>query len=193
MRRWQLNNRMLNTEEECSFIKSALQDVWDEGSIGDYGIYEKALLEESISIEEIEKATCSLRTGMAAGSGFSADFQAIHRRLCPETIGHLSRHPTEWQVPWKHEDFTFLYKKGWNPQKFANYHPIFLLNVDENVLTQVLATLAEVVFTECCICVEEKQRWHANSCTVTRRRQDTQQSGIPFLFYSRKCWTYANI
>ena len=110
---------------------------------------QKTGLEEVVSIIEIKKAIKSLRLGKSPGNdGFPSDFYRIFvEELAPRLLAVYTDALERGRLPpsMRSAVITLLHKKGKDPQYCGNYRPISLINVDEKIISKVLAMRLEKV------------------------------------------------
>lgn len=110
---------------------------------------QKNLLEGEITLAEVKQAITSLRLGKAPGNdGFPSDFyKKFVEDLAPRLLAVYQDALRKGKLPasMRSAVITLLHKKDKDPQYCGNYRPISLINVDEKIISKVLAARLELV------------------------------------------------
>ena len=111
---------------------------------------QNANLTTPVTLDEIKVAIKRLKKGKCPGSdGFTGEFyREFEKELLPilERTFNWALDHGQWANTWRSSVITVIHKEGKDPSDCSSYRPITLLNVDQKLLSSILADrLAKIV------------------------------------------------
>uniref|UniRef100_A0A3P9CYM2 Reverse transcriptase domain-containing protein n=1 Tax=Maylandia zebra TaxID=106582 RepID=A0A3P9CYM2_9CICH len=126
-----------------------LSDFFSSIKIPSLSEDQRSILEGKITLIEVKQAIGSLRVGKSPGNdGFPSDFYKVFvDELAPRLLSVYQDAFQRGRLPFSMRSavITLLHKKGKDPQHCGNYRPISLINVDEKIISKILAFRLEKV------------------------------------------------
>jgi hypothetical protein len=132
------SNTFENLEEMDRFV-----DTFDHPILNQEDINH---LNRSIAQKEIEAAVKSLQKKKSPGpDGFSAEFCQTFEELIPMLLKLFHEIVKGVKLPntFYEASITLIQKPGKDTFKKENYRPIFLMNIDANILNKIMANLIQ--------------------------------------------------
>ncbi|CAI5697422.1 unnamed protein product [Oreochromis niloticus] len=126
-----------------------LSDFFSSIKIPSLSEDQRTVLEGKITLIEVKQAIGSLSLGKSPGNdGFPSDFYKVFvGELAPRLLSVYQDAFQRGRLPFSMRSavITLLHKKGKDPQYCGNYRPISLINVDEKIISKILAFRLEKV------------------------------------------------